>query len=139
MTDILKLARIQILVILLFAFNKIVLRPFVLARDFPAVADIFVLSFSNFCEAIVGVFSLTYIGLVINHRWVSPARRFSNAALYHIATLVAGVYVILQEFKVHNLGGNNVYDPWDVLFSVIGLGVACVMVHVMSPGIKDAG
>ena len=29
--------------------------------------------------------------------------------------------MLTQELKFHNLGGNNVYDPWDLLFSVAGL------------------
>ncbi len=121
MPDISRLIRIQIGVLLLFVFMKGVVRPFVLAQDLPVFFDIFVLSFPNFCEAVAGVLSLTYIGLVVNQRWVRPARRLNESWIYPGATIAGGIYVILQEFKIHNLGGANVYDPYDVLFSVIGL------------------
>lgn len=29
--------------------------------------------------------------------------------------------MLTQEFELHNLGGNNVYDPNDVAASIIGL------------------
>ena len=29
--------------------------------------------------------------------------------------------MLTQEFKLHNLGGNNVYDPYDVVASIVGL------------------
>ena len=47
----------------------------------------------------------------------------SERSVYLIATFLAGVYVLSQEVKWHNLGGNNVYDPYDVVASLIGLVV----------------
>ena len=52
-----------------------------------------------------------------------------------LATAAAAVYVILQEFKIHNLGGENVYDPYDVVFSVIGLITAYLILHTLKPRI----
>ncbi len=123
MTDILRLARIQIGIIVLFVINKLLIRPFVVERDFSAPFQIFVLSFSNFCEAIVGTMTVTYLCLVLNYRFLSPMSRVKESIIYVAATVLAGVYVILQEFKIHNLGGENVYEPYDVLFSIIGLVV----------------
>ncbi len=47
--------------------------------------------------------------------------KLNDQTIYLIATLAAAVYVILQEFKIHNLGGANTYDPYDVVASIIGL------------------
>ena len=38
-----------------------------------------------------------------------------------VSVLISGTYVLLQEYKVHNLGGNNVFDMYDVIFSIVGL------------------
>jgi len=84
-------------VVVLFMINKFLLRPYVLASDFPEAVNIFVLSFPNFCEAICGSLLLANIGLSLKSR------------------------------KIHNLGGRNVYDPFDLLFSVIGLLIAAVI------------
>jgi hypothetical protein len=44
-----------------------------------------------------------------------------NLILYLLAVTFAGIYVITQELKIHNLGGQNIYDPNDVVFSILGL------------------
>jgi hypothetical protein len=44
-----------------------------------------------------------------------------------MATLIAGTYVLAQEFKLHSVGGNNVYDFNDVLASILGLVVVYLM------------
>lgn len=134
MSDILKLARIQIFTIVLFAICKIWLRPFVLNRDFHVAFDITVLSLPNFFEGIVGVLSLTYIGLYVNSRFVQKVeKRIGEQRIYLLATLIAAIFVLTQEFKIHNLGGNNVYDPYDVLFSIIGLVVGWFIVLKLQP------
>ena len=134
MSDILKLARIQIFTIGLFVICKVWLRPFVLNGDFHVVFDIIVLSLPNFFEGIVGVLSLTYMGLYINSRFVQKVeKRIRKQRIYLLATLIAAIFVLTQEFKIHNLGGNNVYDPYDVLFSVIGLVVGLLIVLRLQP------
>lgn len=137
MDDLFKLARIQIGTIVLFIVNKFLIRPFVLARDGAEPFQIFVLSFSNACEAVIGTLTLTYIGLYINYRRLKPSRRIADSYIYLVATLLAAVYVILQELNIHALGGRNVYDPFDVLFSVIGLMIAYVILIVLKPTVKE--
>ncbi|WP_421764823.1 hypothetical protein [Ekhidna sp.] len=133
MKDTLKLARIQILVAILFVIGKAWFRPFVLNGDFHIVFDIIVLSLPNFFEGIVGVLSLTYIGLYLNHRLVAPKQKIQPKRIYVIATVLATIFVLTQEFKIHNLGGNNVYDPYDVLFSIIGLTFGLSIVWKIQP------
>ena len=137
MNDLLRLARIQIATIVLFVVNKMLVRPFVLERDFSEPFRVFVFSFPNLCEAVVGTLTLTYIGLFINYRRLQPSRRIRDGYLYLMATLIAAVYVILQELKIHNLGGENVYDPFDVLFSVIGLVIAYSILILLKPTVRD--
>lgn len=52
-----------------------------------------------------------------------------------MAVILAGIYVITQELKVHNLGGNNVFDPNDVVFSCIGLLIGYMIIIRIKPQI----
>ena len=49
---------------------------------------------------------------------------------YFVAVGLASIYSVTQEFKYHNLGGNNVYDPYDVIASLIGLGMTYGLIQV---------
>ena len=136
MNDIRKLVRIQIGVVILFILMKAI-RPTVLESDALNIFKTFLLSFPNFCEAIVGVITITGIGLYVNNRWVKSAKQIKEQTIYAVATIMAAIYVILQEFKFHNLGGNNVYDPMDVAFSIAGLVVGYGIVFYMKPSITE--
>ncbi len=127
------LIRIQILVIVLFVLGKMVLRPAVLSRDAPVWLDVVVLSLPNLFEAIVGTVTVVTLLLIANARLLLPERRFSESKIYRAAIVLVAIYVILQEFKIHNLGGHNVYDPYDVLFSVIGLFISSLMLVRLQP------
>lgn len=133
MSDVLKLARIQIAVLFTFILNKLIIRPFVLENDYGQALQILVLSYPNFCEAIVGTLSLVYIGLTINHRWIKPDKRLTENNIYIVSTLLAAIFVISQELKIHDLGGQNVYDPYDVAFSVIGLLATFILLLWLKP------
>lgn len=137
MNSILILARIQIAIIVTFVLNKVLIRPFILENSDDGFWKICVLSYSNFCEAIVGTLSVTYIWLVINNKWIKTEKRVQEKFIYLFATVFAGIFVILQELKIHNLGGRNVYDPNDVLFSVIGLIAAYLMLIRLKPQISN--
>lgn len=54
MNDNRKNLRIMFVVVLAFMFNKLLIRPHVLESEHPEFLNIFVLSFPNFCEAIIG-------------------------------------------------------------------------------------
>lgn len=136
MNDIQKLTRIQLIVIALFVINKFIIRPKVMESADIYLLQVFVLSFPNFCEAIIGVTFLTYLGLTLNNRSLKLKNRFSDHKIYVMATLVAGLYVILQEFKIHNIGGKNAYDPYDVAFSIAGLILGYVLLQIIKPQIE---
>lgn len=123
------LLRINLGIIISFIIVKFLLRPYVINNDYPGFVKIFVLSYPNFCEAVVGTILLTFMLLILNNR----TKKISEQLVYLIAVLLAAVYVILQEFKIHNLGGVNIYDPYDVLFSVIGLVAIYFIIEKYKP------
>jgi len=104
-----------------FVAVKLLLRPVVLAGDAPVLLDIFVLSYPNFCEAIIGSFVIVTAITYLYQRFFTARFSLSHQFITFLGLLLTGLYVITQEFQIHNLGGRNVYDPYDVLFSVIGL------------------
>lgn len=129
------IVRLFALAIVTFMLVKFGLRPLVLKNEIGGVVEIFVLSYPNFCEAIAGTFVITAILLRLNvirkKRVTKPI--VSKQAIYLIATILAAIYVLLQEFKIHNLGGKNTYDPYDVLFSVVGLVSAYLLLFWFKP------
>lgn len=42
---------------------------------------------------------------------------------------IASLYVISQELKFHSLGGNNVYDPYDIAASLIGIAATFIVIQ----------
>ncbi|WP_299312037.1 hypothetical protein [uncultured Aquimarina sp.] len=134
MTDILKLVRIQVFLVILFLVFKFI-RPTVLNSDSPEWIKITLLSLPNFFEAFIGTLILTGIGLYLNLRTLGRKRQIKRNLIYAMAPIIAGVYAITQELKLHNLGGNNVYDVNDLIFSVIGLIIGYLIVILIKPRI----
>ena len=132
MNDIRKIARVQIAMIVLFAFFKFI-RPTVLESNAPHWIKTALLSLPNFFEAIIGVLVLTAIGLYLNRSVLGEKRQLKNNSIYLLATLFCGIYVITQELKIHNLGGVNVYDKNDLIFSIIGLIIGYLIMLWMKP------
>ncbi|MEP3891642.1 MAG: hypothetical protein ABJN69_14375 [Hellea sp.] len=112
--------RLFVLTFVLFIGNKLVLRPWLLETSDSAVLQGLVYSVPNFCEAVMGVIILTNLALYAR-RSIKALSTISNAMIYNAATLIALIYVITQEYGGHSLGGNNTYDPIDVLASILGL------------------
>lgn len=127
------LLRINLGTILSFVLVKFGLRPLVAGQDYPQFVEVFVFSYPNFCEAIVGTLALTFTMLLLSYHGLKQP--IAAQTIYLFALLIAALYVILQEFKIHNLGGENVYDPYDVLFSVIGLATAYFILRWLQPEI----
>lgn len=107
--------------IVMLAITKGFLRPWVNKGDFPQFFHIVLDSIPNFLEALTGIPVLTSILLVFRYRGFRWFSRLKDKAIYLLSLVLGATYVITQEFKVHNLGGKNVYDPNDVIASVIGL------------------
>lgn len=133
MEEIRKNTRVILLVVVLFIANKLYLRPLVLASDTVAWLEVLVLSVPNFFEAICGSLMLMNLGLMAKRY---DARIQKSWLLLSVMT-VATVYVVTQELKWHNLGGRNVYDPFDLLFSGIGLVAAALWLYANSSKRKE--
>lgn len=115
----------------IYFLGKFLLRPFVLANNFPEVINIFVLSLPNLCEAVCGLLLLTNISLVSNFYLFK--NKINVGIIYFAVGIVTSLYVILQELKIHNLGGKNVYDPYDVVFSIVGLVIGMGYLLIKKP------
>ncbi|WP_299712778.1 hypothetical protein [uncultured Tenacibaculum sp.] len=129
MNDIRKLVRIQIGVLLLFVVFKIV-RSKILSSENNFI-QVIGLSLPNLFEGILGVLILTALGLTLTRN-----KNIKHNYIYILAIIFAAIYVITQEFKIHNLGGKNVYDSNDVLFSLIGLFIGTIIVFIIKPKIE---
>lgn len=136
MNDILKIARIQIMIIVLFAIFKLI-RPAVLASNTSEIIKMILLSLPNFFEGVIGVLIVTGIGLYLNNKILSTKKQLQPKFIYILAVIVASFYVITQEFKLHNLGGKNVFDINDVFFSIIGLITGFSIIIYMKPKIYN--
>lgn len=113
--------------LVLFFINKFVLRPYILENDFPTWADVFVLSVPNTLEAVFGMGIIGAALSVARERFRNRLGWIPDLTIYLGALAIAGTYVLTQEFKLHNLGGRNVFDPHDAVASVIGLVVMFVL------------
>ena len=103
---------------LIFVLNKFCLRPWVLKMESSSIAEVLVYSIPNLCEAIMGTIVTTALLFMLNDRLKLKLR---DVYVYAISISFAAIYVISQELKYHNIGGNNVYDFNDLLASIIGL------------------
>ena len=106
------------------SLNKLWLRPLVLEANAPWWLDTFVLSVPNTLEALIGTTWLAVAAMTARRRGVRGISRMREVTIYSVVTVLAAVYVITQELKIHDLGGRNLYDPMDVVGSVIGLAAA---------------
>jgi len=82
------------------------------------------------------LFKVVRVLIIIVGLYLNQKTKFNNPTIYITATILASIYVITQEFKIHDLGGRNIYDPNDVVFSIIGLLVGLGIVFKISPEIK---
>lgn len=130
MGDILKMARVQVFVIVIFVFFKFVRRNSLDVQT-PAFFKIFLYSFPNFCEALIGILTLAMLGLYANRKL-----KIRNIFVYLLSLVLAAIYVISQEINLHSLGGHNTYDPYDIVFSLIGLGIGFTLLLSMKPSIQ---
>ena len=133
MKDILKLARIQLLIIPIFIFFKLI-RPSVLNSSSPEVFKMILLSLPNFFEGIIGILILTGIGLLLNNK-LNKKLQLGIGTVYKLAVVLAGIYTITQELNIHSLGGKNIIDTNDIIFSVIGLVVGYGIILYIKPRI----
>ena len=116
--------------ILVFILNKFYLRPWVLENELPELFRIIVYSIPNLIEAIVGTLILTGIFLQLRQNLHKKLGNIKDTYVHTLAVSISSAYVISQEIKFHSLGGNNVYDPYDLIASIIGLVIAFGIIQV---------
>lgn len=116
----------------LFVLNKLLVRPWITSMEIQGFFALFSYSIPNFIEAVMGSFIVTGFLSYYGKSW------FRNTVLLQVfGVTLAGIYVITQELKIHNLGGNNVYDPNDLAASFIGLVFSYLIIRRY--GIIEAG
>ena len=116
--------------ILLFILNKLYLRPWILENELSGFVLTFTYSIPNLLEAIIGTLILTGILLQIQQSFNDKMGTIKDINIRILAVVIATIYVISQELKFHNLGGNNVYDPYDLIASITGLMGTFVVIQI---------
>ena len=116
--------------ILLFILNKLYLRPWILENELSGFVLILTYSIPNLLEAIIGTLILTGILLQIRQSFNEKMGTIKDINIRILAVVMATIYVISQELKFHNLGGNNVYDPYDLIASITGLIGTFVVIQI---------
>ena len=116
--------------ILLFILNKLYLRPWVLENELSGFILLLVYSIPNLLEAIIGTLLLTGILFQLRQSYNEKIGNIKDINIRVLAVALATIYVISQELKLHNLGGNNVYDPYDLLASITGLIGTFVVIQI---------
>lgn len=93
-----------------------------LAQAFPSAAfKVFLYSFPNFAEGLVGFLALAMVLLLAAQRRRLARRFLSLPWICACAFFGSALYVISQELGLHDLGGHQSYDAYDILFSIAGL------------------
>ena len=116
--------------ILLFILNKLYLRPRILENGLSEFVLTLTYSIPNFLEAIIGTLTLTGILLQIQQYFNNKIGTIKEINIRILAVVIAAIYVLSQELKFHNLGGNNVYDPNDLIASIVGLIGTFVVIQI---------
>ncbi|MDW3192304.1 MAG: hypothetical protein R8G66_08065 [Cytophagales bacterium] len=100
------------------------MRPWIMEDEIQGFVATISYSVPNFIEAVMGTFIVT--GFLTYYGWTW----FRNmTVLQLIGVVLAGVYVITQELKIHNIGGNNVYDLNDLFASIFGLVFSFLLIR----------
>ncbi len=135
MTDIMKLARVELIIIPIFIFFKFI-RPSVLESESPEFFKMTLLSLPNLFEGIIGTLTLSGVILIINNL-LNKKHQIKPKIIYIIAVILAGVYVIAQELNIINIRTNTTFDRNDLTFSVIGLIIGYSIVVFIKPRIYN--
>ena len=121
------IVRLYLGAVALYFVNKMAARSWVLGSDLPEFFHVFVLSVPNTLEAIMGMVMVAGILTALKQRASPRLEVLSPAVITVVAAILTGIYVLAQEFNIHDLGGRNVFDPYDVLASVMGLALTSAL------------
>lgn len=104
-----------------FAVNKLIIRPVTSDASVPRWLEVLIYSSPNLVEAVVGMTTVAVLLLLARRRVGRGWSWASDSVIYGLSALLAGSYVLSQEFKLHDLGGRNVFDPLDAAASAVGV------------------
>ena len=104
-----------------FLFHRHLFRPWILESYEEGVLDIIANSYPNFLEGIIGSITLGSLGLWFKNGAGTWSPEHETATFFNWVTIVAALYVVTQELNWFTVTRVNVYDPYDVIASVIGL------------------
>lgn len=92
-----------------------------ISEEIDGLLLIIVNSTPNFIEGVVGPMFLA--GLVLSYRVMSRPQdsTIESKQFYMNITMIAAIYVVLQETNWMNVTRPNVYDPYDLIASFLGL------------------
>ena len=107
--------------IVLFLLHRHFVRGWVLQRCHVRLAIIIVNSFPNFIEAIFGTINVAAIAACIAIRRNGPAQYHESAASFNWISTITAAFVVTQELNWFSVTRLNVYDPYDVVASILGL------------------
>lgn len=128
--------RIMFAFFLAFIANKFLIRPVIIEHEIGEPWNTIVLSFPNFCEAIIGFLLLSNISIFIIRRSNEHFLFKPNYNFIYLGIIIfASSFVILEELKIHNLGGSNVYDKNDLIFSIAGIIISSIYLFIKNPKI----
>ena len=113
-----------------FILNKLYFRPWVLENDFSGFILMLTYSIPNLIEAIIGTLLITGMFLQIRQSLNDKLGPIKDIYIRVLSVGIATIYVISQELTFHNLGGNNVYDPYDLFASIVGLIGTFVIIQI---------
>jgi len=114
--------------ILIFIINKFIFRPWAIENEFSPVWLIIAFSIPNLIEAVAGTLLLTGILFQLREFFFKQMGKLKDAHLYLMATGISSLYVVSQELKFHNLGGQNTYDIYDLFASFAGLILTYIII-----------
>ena len=129
--DIMKLSGGQLAILIPFMLLKH-FRKDLMAYEPGKVVEVFLYSFPNFAEGVLGLMFLVAVGVYLAGQLQWSGKRLP--LIYLLAAILTALYTISQEFNLHTIGGENQYDPWDVLFSVLGILTGLFIVFYLRPG-----
>jgi len=115
---------------ILFLLNKLYLRPWILENEGAEQLQLISYSIPNFIEAIFGTFIGTGILYFIRGYFKKRIGQLKDVYIHVIAVSFAAIYVISQELKIHNIGGNNVFDVNDIIASILGLLATFISIQI---------
>ncbi len=120
---------------LLFVLNKLYLRNEVLNSDSELLLRIIVLSLPNAVEAIMGMFIVVGLLLIARGYFDRTFKLLSDTVVYMLGLFITAIYVFSQEINLHSIGGNNTFDPFDLIASAVGLFISLGVILVF--GFKE--